>query len=188
MRPRTFRWSPEPPPSGTAPPDPTVPCAPLPVQAVARLDLQRYAGQWHEIARLPNRFQRRCDGKVTATYRVSRGGTLAVHNACRTRRGAMLGADGVAWQPQPADEPAKLKLRFAPAWLDWLPFVRADYWVIALDADYRWAMVGEPRRRYLWILAREARMERALLEELKTKARRMGYDLAPLVVTARPAT
>lgn len=157
------------------------------MEPVARLDLQRYAGQWHEIARLPMSFQRRCDGEATATYRPNKNGTLAVHNACRTASGRTISADGVARQPQPADEPAKLKVRFAPAWLGWLPFVWADYWVIALDDDYRWAMVGEPRRKYLWILAREPQMERALFEELKTRARRMGYDLAPLIVSPRRA-
>jgi apolipoprotein D and lipocalin family protein len=157
------------------------------VEAVARLDLERYAGLWHEIARLPMSFQRRCDGETTATYRLNPDRTVAVHNACRTASGETISADGVARQPQPTDEPAKLKVRFAPAWLGWLPSVWADYWVIALDADYRWAMVGEPRRKYLWILAREPQMERALFEELKTRARRMGYDLAPLIVSPRRA-
>lgn len=57
--------------------------------------------------------------------------------------------------------------------------------MIGLDHDYRWAVVGEPRRRYLWILGREARMDYHLLEDLKSTARRMGYDLAPLIVPNR---
>jgi len=55
--------------------------------------------------------------------------------------------------------------------------------VIGLDRDYRWALVGEPRRHHLWILGREARMDYHLLEELKATARRMGYDLAPLLMS-----
>lgn len=138
-------------------------------------------------ARLPMRFQRRCTDDVIAVYRLESDGTVSVRNTCRRADGRLLAARGVARQPDPLHEPARLKVRFAPAWLDWLPWVWADYWVIALDPDYRWAMVGEPQRRYLWILAREPRMERALFDTLKAKARHMGYDLAPLIVSARRA-
>ncbi len=184
MRPRTSQWKPDPPPLAEPAPN-SGPPRTQPVQSVPRLDLQRYAGRWHEIARLPMSFQRRCDGEVTATYRLEPDGTVAVHNACRTAQGRMLHAEGVARQPRPRDEPARLQVRFAPAWLGWLPWVWADYWVIALDDEYQWAMVGEPRRRYLWILSREPRMERSRLDQLRGLARRMGYDLAPLIVADR---
>ena len=75
-------------------------------------------------------------------------------------------------------------MRFAPDWLSWVPWVWADYWVIALDPEYRWAMVGEPGRDYLWILSREPWMEPALFERLRDRAAAMGYDLSPLVMAA----
>lgn len=80
--------------------------------------------------------------------------------------------------------PGSCRCASLPKWLAWLPLVWADYWVIALDPDYQWAMVGEPDRKYLWILSRSPQMQRAQLERLKAKAAEMGYDLSPLIVAA----
>ena len=62
--------------------------------------------------------------------------------------------------------------------------IRDSYWVIALDPDYQWAVVGEPDRKYLWILSRSPEMPRTQFEQLKATATQMGYDLAPLIVAA----
>jgi apolipoprotein D and lipocalin family protein len=153
-----------------------------PVRAVPALDLSRYAGQWHEIARLPMVFQKHCRGEITANYGLREDGQVDVHNRCAVADGGYSDADGVA-RLDP-DHPAQLQVRFAPDWLAWLPPVWADYWVIALDPDYQWAMVGEPKRRYLWILARTPHMPQARFEQLKAEAARMGYDLTPLIVSA----
>lgn len=158
-----------------------------PVTPVNELQLDRYLGQWHEIARLPMWFQRNCASDVTANYSRRADGTIAVHNACRGKNGKPMDAHGVARLPQPSQAPAKLEVRFAPAWLGWLPMVWADYWVIALDKDYRWAMVGEPRRKYLWILSRQPSLDRATFDALKQRAAGMGYDLAPLIVSGTVA-
>ena len=80
--------------------------------------------------------------------------------------------------------PGRLQVRFAPDWLAWLPMVWADYWVIALDPDYQWALIGEPGRKYLWVLSRSPRMQRSVFEGIKAKAVAMGYDLDPLLVVA----
>lgn len=153
-----------------------------PVTSVPRLDISRYAGQWHEIAHLPMFFQRQCVGDITARYSLDAPGRIGVLNACRTKDGRMDQAKGAA---RPVDgHPGRLQVRFAPDWLSWVPMVWADYWVIALDPDYQWAMVGEPDRDYLWILSREPAMDRVLFDELKAKAEAMGYDLSPLVVAA----
>lgn len=70
-----------------------------------------------------------------------------MRNACRTKDGKRDESQGVA---KPAGGSAgALKVRFAPGWLSWLPWVWADYWVLELDADYRWAVVGGPRRKYM---------------------------------------
>jgi apolipoprotein D and lipocalin family protein len=63
--------------------------------------------------------------------------------------------------------------------------VWADYWVLALDDDYQWALVGQPGRKYLWILSREPSMDRATFEALKKTATDMGYDLTPLIVSGK---
>ncbi|QNP41763.1 lipocalin family protein [Lysobacter solisilvae (ex Woo and Kim 2020)] len=145
----------------------------LPNQPVPALDLQRYAGTWHEIAHLPMFFQRKCVDTITATYTPRPDGTIMVRNACRGRDGTMVQADGVA---RPAGgRPGALEVRFAPRWLSWLPAVWADYWVVELDPDYRWAVVGGPSRKYLWVLSREPDMPRSLFEEIRARAAARGY-------------
>jgi apolipoprotein D and lipocalin family protein len=158
--------------------------ASTPLAPVADLDLERYAGTWHEIARLPMWFQRKCASDVTAHYVPRSDGTVAVHNACVTAEGKTISSDGVARRPD-AYARAKLEVRFAPAWLSWVPLVWADYWVLAIDDDYRWAMVGQPGRKYLWILSREPSLDKATFDELKAKATAMGYDLTPLILSGK---
>ena len=153
-----------------------------PVASVPQMDLSRYAGQWYEIAHLPVSFQRQCAGDITATYALRADGRIGVRNACRTHAGKPAVAEGVARTGE--GHPGRLQVRFVPDWLAWVPLVWADYWVIALDPDYQWAMVGDPGRDYLWILSREPSMDGELFARLKAGAEAMGYDLAPLVVAA----
>lgn len=149
---------------------------------VALIDLQRYVGQWHEIAHLPLYFQRHCVDQITATYRLTPDGNMTVHNACRTADGRMESADGVA---RTTDGPAgALKVRFAPGWLSWLPWVWADYWVIDLDPDYQWVVVGTPGRKYLWILSRSPGMDGQLFRHLRARAEQRGYPVDQLLITA----
>ncbi|URX63394.1 lipocalin family protein [Luteibacter anthropi] len=158
------------------------PVASAPVTAVAHLDLERYAGTWHEIARLPMYFQRKCTGAVTATYTPRPDETVAVENRCDSSEGPLV-AQGVARRPEPFSR-GKLEVSFAPLWLRWLPMVWADYWVLALDEDYQWAMVGQPGRKYLWILSRMPTLSPEVFESLKEKALAMGYNLSTLIVAA----
>ncbi len=154
----------------------------LPNRPVAALDLSRYVGKWHEIGHLPMFFQRKCVDRITATYTANADGTLGVRNACRIRNGSMQAADGIARKVE--GQPAALKVRFAPAWLSWLPMVWADYWVIDLDADYQWAVVGGPSRKYLWVLSRSPSMRRTLFDQIKERARQRGYPVDELVMAA----
>lgn len=149
---------------------------------VSALDLQRYAGQWHEIAHLPMFFQRQCVDRITASYTANPDGTIAVRNACRTKDGAMDVSDGVA-KTAPGAAGA-LKVRFAPRFLSWLPWVWADYWVVELDPDYQWAVVGGPSRKYLWVLSRSPSMDARLFREIRERARERGYPVDKLVMAA----
>ena len=153
-----------------------------PVAPVEQLDITRYAGEWDEIARLPLFYQRKCKREITAQYTLRDDGLIGVRNPCRDGHGELDEVEGVARQV--ADHPGRLEVRFAPDWLSWLPLTWADYWVIALDPDYQWAMVGEPGHEYLWILSRTPDMSRTRLEELKARAVAMGYDLDDLIVSA----
>lgn len=152
------------------------------VVSVSRLDITRYAGEWHEIARLPMFFQRNCVRNITARYTLREDGMVGVHNRCEDRDGEVDEVEGVA-RRVPGRE-GELEVRFAPDWLSWLPLSWADYWVIALDAEYQWAVVGDPDREHLWILSRIPEMSRERLDDLKARATAMGYDLSPLIVSA----
>lgn len=146
---------------------------------VAALDLQRYVGKWYEIARLPMWFERRCLGDVSATYRLQPDQTVGVLNACRTAEG-VISAQGVAVLPDP-QHPGQLHVRFAPAWLSFLPFVWGDYWVIDLAPDYSWVLVGAPSRKYLWILARTPALDAVTATYLKDKGRSLGFAVENMI-------
>lgn len=156
--------------------------APLPNRAVDTLDLQRYSGQWHEIAHLPMFFQRKCIDTIIATYTPQPDGSIEVRNACRTKDGTMDESIGTARTV--AGQPGQLEVRFAPQWLSWLPMVWADYWIIDLDPDYQWAVVGGPSQKYLWILSRTPTMDRSLFERIKADAQRRGYAVEKLKMAA----
>jgi apolipoprotein D and lipocalin family protein len=152
-----------------------------PLQTVAKVDLARYTGTWHEIARYPFGIQdRRCARDTTATYRARTADTISVVNRCVQADDSEFAAEAVAWIVDPVSN-AKLEVSFLPSWLRWLPLGRGDYWVIELAPDYSWVVVGEPRRRYLWILARNPTLDPATYEAIVKRLPSHGYDPARLV-------
>ena len=151
--------------------------APLPT--VSAIDLNRYAGRWFEIARLPMWFERNCLDDISATYTVRPDARIDVVNRCRTEKGP-ISAQGIAEVPNPA-HPGQLRVRFAPDWLAWLPAVWGDYWIIELDPEYRWVMVGAPSRDYLWILARSPQLDPTIVSRLKQSATALGFDVSPMI-------
>ena len=153
-----------------------------PPATVASVDLDRYAGRWFEIARFPNRFQRQCVSDVTATYTVMPDGRVEVINRCREEDGTVTEARGVARSVSPGSN-ARLEVRFAPAFLSFLPFVWGDYWVIDLSDDYTTAVVGSPDRQYLWLLSRTPSVGEPVYQRLVAAAAREGYAVDRLVRT-----
>jgi apolipoprotein D and lipocalin family protein len=153
-------------------------------RTVAAVDLGRYLGTWYEIARLPMFAQ---DGpriaceEVTATYAARADGRIGVLNRCVNA----LDGDaprGVRGSAYAVEGSGNARLRVSFFW----PF-HADYWVIGLDPDYRWAVVGEPRRRYLWILSRTPAMAPEDYARAVAVAREAGYDLSRLRMTRQRA-
>ena len=134
-----------------------------------RVDIERYLGTWYEIATIPQRFQKGCVG-VSAHYSLREDGAIDVVNVCRkgTLDGKESSIRGKAWIVDRTTN-AKLKVRF------FWPFTGA-YWIIELDEDYQWAVVGHPDRTYYWILSRTPQMDAALYDELIRRAAAKGYD------------
>lgn len=132
-------------------------------------------GRWYEIAKFPNWFQRQCMSDTSATYTLRADGQVDVLNACRTKNGDVQQALGRARQVG-GPTSARLEVRFAPAWLSGLPFLWGDYWVIDLDERYELVAVSEPRRDYLWILARTPTVEHARYRALLARLTALGLD------------
>lgn len=147
-----------------------------PLQVVPSVDLSRYVGKWYEIAHLPAWFQRDCASDTTATYTLRPDGKIAVLNQCRKPDGVMKSAKGTAHVAGRNGPNTKLKVTF------FWPFY-GNYWIIDLDPQYRWAVVGEPDREYLWILSRESHLSQAVYAQIIDRTKKQGYDLAPLIVT-----
>ena len=160
-------------------------CSPLagqavespPLATIARLDVPRYMGVWYEIAKYPNWFQSKCARETSARYTLRDDGTVEVVNRCRREDGEWNEAIGSARQIGDADSP-KLKVRFAPVWLSWLPSVWGNYWVIDLDEIYTLAAIGEPKREYLWVLSRTPTVEPSAYKDLLQRLESKGFDLS----------
>ncbi|MEO5819828.1 MAG: lipocalin family protein [Vicinamibacteraceae bacterium] len=161
--------------------------APTPLRVVPTVDLARYAGTWYEVARLPNRFQEKCAGEVAALYEPRPDGRVAVTNRCRTSTGALTDAKGIARRVE-GQPPSKLQVRFAPAFLSFLPAVWGDYQIIALGDAYDHAVVGTPDRAFLWVLSRTPAMDPALYRRLLDEAKGQGFDVAKVVATRQQRT
>ncbi len=146
-----------------------------PLTTVPRLDIARYLGTWYEIAKFPNRFQRMCAANTQAEYRGLESGQIEVINRCQKASGEMAEAVGKARLVGEAGSP-KLQVRFAPAWLSFLPMVWGNYWVIDLDDNYQLAAVSEPQREYLWILSRTPKVEPAVYAALLKRLQTQGFD------------
>jgi apolipoprotein D and lipocalin family protein len=143
---------------------------PTPVDSV---DLGRYAGLWFEIARMPNRFQRQCARRVTAYYAVREDGRLDMSNRCLKHDGTMDMDSGVARVVEPTSN-ARLEVSFFR--LLFLNLFWGDYWILGLDEEYRWAIVGTPDRQYGWILGRRPDLPPAVLTGIFSELRRQGYN------------
>jgi apolipoprotein D and lipocalin family protein len=141
---------------------------------VASVDLDRYKGTWYEIARLPNSFERKLKC-ASATYTLRSDGKITVLNKGNylTDPHKSTSAKGVAWIPD-KNSPAKLKVQF------FWPF-SGNYWIMELDKDYRYVLVGDPSIKYLWILAREKHMDETTYRMLLQKAIDNGYDVKSII-------
>ena len=148
------------------------------LEVVGAVDLSRYAGRWYEIARLPNRFEKKCADSVTATYRLRSDGKVDVVNRCRKANGAYTTATGKA---KIVDKKTNAKLKVTFFW----PFY-GDYWILDLGPNYEYAVVGAPNRDYLWILSRTPQLDEQLYQRLLREMATRGFATDGMIRTSHP--
>lgn len=149
------------------------------MEVVKGVDLNRYMGRWYEIASFPSRFQPKNGVNTRATYTLREDGTVNVLNETWTdgKRGYI---EGSAYKADPNSDEAKLKVKFyVPPFLPIIPVV-GDYWVLYLDDDYQYALIGQPTRKSLWILCRQTHLDEEIYNQLLQKATDEGYDVSKL--------
>lgn len=149
------------------------------LKTVDEVDLDRYLGKWYEYARYPNAFQKNIVG-VIAEYRLRKDGRLDVINSGKvgTLNGKNDRSKSLGWV---VEDTKNTRWRVQFIW----PF-SVPYWIIDLDDDYQWAVVGQPSRKYLWVLSRTAHLDEEVYRGICKRLQEQGYDSARLKKTPQP--
>lgn len=142
-------------------------------QVVGEIDVARYMGLWYAIASIPTTFEKQCVEGTTAEYVLLENGRIEVTNTCYDADGNPDLAVGRAWTPNPK-EPTKLKVSFVRFLGFWL--FPGAYWIIDLDSDYQYAVVGHPSYRYGWILSRTPTLPQETMAGIVARLEAQGYD------------
>jgi len=137
------------------------------------VDLNKYIGVWYEIAKIPNSFQRSCKSNTTATYKVREDGRIDVINRCTGNDGEINEAKGIA---KIVDDKTNSRLKVSFVRIFGISLFWGDYWIIGLDKDYKYAVVGSPNRKYGWILSRTPKLSQEDLKDIFGILSRQGYN------------
>ena len=145
------------------------------VRTVNSVNLKKYVGKWYEIAKIPNRFQKGCVRNTTAEYKLRDDGDIDVINRCIEADGSVNEAEGLA---KVVDEKTNSKLEVSFVSIFGFHLFWGDYWIIGLDKNYEYAVVGHPERKYGWILSRTPKLSEEKLNEAFDILKETGYDSA----------
>ena len=144
-----------------------------PLKTVKYVDLKKYVGLWYEVAKIPNSFQDQCVRGTTAKYTLKEDGEISVTNSCIDEDGEVDDAGGIARIVDKKSN-SKLEVSFV-SFLGWRPFW-GDYWIIGLDENYQWAIVGTPNRKYGWVLSRTVNLDKTTMDKIFGIIKDQGYD------------
>lgn len=150
------------------------------VKTVKYVDLKKYVGLWYEISKIPNRFQKQCVSGTTAKYMFDEDGDIKVINSCIDDEGEPDIAEGIAKIVDKKSN-AKLEVSFV-SFLGIRPFW-GDYWIIGLDENYQWAVVGTPDRKYGWVLSRTPVLDSGVMNEINKILINNGYKTESFVAS-----
>ncbi len=149
------------------------------LETVPYVDLEKYAGDWYEIASFPQFFQKGCTC-TKATYTPNEDGTIHVENSCNIPAKGNIKTSTAKAFVEDGSGNAKLKVQF------FWPFT-GKYWIIDLAKDYSYAVVGHPNRKYLWILSRTPKMDEEVYSQILKRTEEKGFDLNKLETTIQCA-
>tara|TARA_B100000686_G_scaffold325697_1_gene382749 strand:+ start:119 stop:745 length:627 start_codon:yes stop_codon:yes gene_type:complete len=146
------------------------------LEVVSNLDLHKFQGVWYEIAHNPWFPENNCFAMI-AYYKLIEDNKIEVTNICRKHGfdGEISKIIGEAWLVDPTIT-SKWEVQFI-----W-PF-SLDYWVIDVEENFNYAVIGEPDKENFWILSREPIMEKGLLAKIIARSKMKGYDLSNLILT-----
>jgi len=140
---------------------------------VKYVDLKKYVGLWYEVAKIPNSFQDQCVKRTTAKYIFNEDGEIKVINSCIDKNEEVDEADGLARIVDKKSN-SKLEVSFFSIF-GWRP-IWGDYWIIGLDENYQWAIVGTPNRKYGWVLSRTPKLDESTMNKIFGIIKDQGYD------------
>jgi apolipoprotein D and lipocalin family protein len=145
------------------------------IPTVREIDLNRYQGLWYEISAIPASFQAKCASDTTAEYKLLNDGRIQVLNSCAQKNDDRSLAEGRARLNPKFNSPGKLQVTFVK-FFTWIWAFSGDYWIIDLDPDYRYVVIGHPKLTYGWILARTRTLPMDTLLILRSRLTNIGYD------------
>lgn len=149
------------------------------IKNIQPVDLDRYTGKWYEIARFPHRFERNLTG-VTAQYTLKENGMIEVIN--RGFENSLNGKERIAvGKAKKASDDGMGHLKVSFFWIFY-----ADYFILELDPDYQYALIGSSSSNFLWVLSRTPQMPPEQLQRLLARAGALGYDLEKVEMVPQP--
>ena len=137
------------------------------------VNLQKYSGMWYEIAKIPNSFQKKCARNTTAAYQLRSDGNINVVNRCIEADGSVNEAKGIA---KVVDSKSNAKLKVSFVRILGISLFWGDYWIIGLDKEYKFAVVGTPSRKYGWILSRTPKLSGEEMQTAFSILKQQGYN------------
>lgn len=152
------------------------------IPTAPNLDLQKYLGKWYEVASIPQWFQKDCIANTTAEYSaVEDSPQIQVLNSCDTSSGDRKTAKGRAKVTDPTTS-SKLKVTFVKI-IGWIFAFGGNYWVLDIDPEYSYALIGDPSRKYAWVLSRTPSLPKETLDKIADKYKSLGYDTCLLLTS-----
>jgi apolipoprotein D and lipocalin family protein len=139
-----------------------------PLKTVDKVELEKYMGKWYDIAHFPAAFLTGCED-ITAEYSLTDKNYVRVYNRCIKTTGKVKSIKGKAYTIEGSNY-SKFKVQF------FWPF-KADYWILELDPDYQYALVGGPSRSYAWILSRTPQLDEKIINRLMESLKEKGFEV-----------